>query len=145
MYCFVYGTLRKGYGNHVLLQGCEYIGTIIAELPFEMISLGAFPALVPTENGEKKQIVGEVYEISRENLSDLDHLEGYPNFYNRMQFKLQDYGIDGEAWFYFINDRRTGFKNTEVVVSGDWRSAAMGRPDFPEKLTLGARNKGISA
>lgn len=120
MYCFVYGSLRRGFGNHVLLHGCEYMGTIIAAIPYEMISLGGFPALVPTENGEEKQIVGEVYKISRKNLADLDRLEGYPNFYSRTQFKLQvDDGSIEDVWFYFI---KSGYgRNTAPIVeSGDW-------------------------
>jgi len=118
MKVFVYGTLKKGHGNHYILDK-DPIETIIADLPFYMVSLGAFPALVPTRNDQQNQIVGEVYDISRQELSRLDHLEGYPNFYDRMPMDMTDYGIGEEVWVYYIPEIDL-YDHWSKMESGDW-------------------------
>ena len=67
-FVFVYGTLREGCGNHERLLGRKPNATIIAELPYRMVSLGGFPGLVPSELGLRgnklHQITGELYEVT---------------------------------------------------------------------------------
>lgn len=116
-YVFVYGTLRIGHGNHARLLGREPLATIIAELPYRMVSLGGFPGLIPSPD-KAHQITGEIYNVDEREFRALDMLEGYPTFYNRIQFPLHDYGIDGQAWVYVL-DERDGTGNADVV-SGDW-------------------------
>ena len=116
-YVFVYGTLKKGYGNHAAFLNKEPLCTIIAELPFTMVDLGPYPALVPT-HGLDRQITGEIYEVDDVILEGLDHLEGYPEYYNRTQFDLRPYGIDGDAWVYFIEHMH--YEDEKIVINGDW-------------------------
>ena len=73
---FVYGTLKRGYGNHELLSrhNAEFIGN--AALPnHNMKSLGAFPAIYRTAAGYPP-ISGELFWVSAECLKALDILEG---------------------------------------------------------------------
>ena len=97
--CAVYGSLKTGLHNHVILDNSKKLGDVIIG-GFEMYSLGAFPAI--TESNVEDRIFAEVYEVTEGTFARLDILEGYPNFYNR---KKVDTPL-GEAWIYFI-------KNTE--------------------------------
>lgn len=103
----VYGTLRRGFGNHRLLANGRMLGECRLD-GWEMYSLGDFPAVVPGDG----EIVCEVYEIDQAILNRLDHLEGYPNFYNRGLVVTPH----GKAWMYYL-DTLTGRPRVE---SGDW-------------------------
>lgn len=73
--CFVYGTLKRGYPNHSVMEraGGIYYGPAL--LPhYRMFSLGGFPGILPTkEVGEP--VHGEVFGVV--NWKPLDRLEGY--------------------------------------------------------------------
>ena len=88
---FVYGTLKKGFGNNGLLRDAEFIGESLVD-NMTLYDMG-FPVAVDRD-GEK--IKGEVFRITDE-LQSLDYLEGYPDFYDR---KLVD-TKHGQAWIYF--------------------------------------------
>lgn len=113
----VYGSLREGMHNHPLLQDSRMIGKYRLELPFEMYSLGGFPALTNTE--ELNPIIGEVYEVDQPTFLRLDRLEGYPRFYDRIQVDTPA----GQAWVYFIHERDF----TDRVDSGDWKEYYYGK------------------
>lgn len=115
---FVYGTLKRGQGNHHLINQ-EPEATIIAELPFRMISLGGFPALIPSD-GTNYQIVGEVYSVDKDTFARLDRLEGYPQLYDRMQMDLKPFGIDDKAWFYYMRLNNGYMRSVNYVESGNW-------------------------
>jgi len=130
MYVFVYGTLREGCGNHERLLGRPPIATIIAELPYRMVSLGGFPGLVPSELGlhghKLHQITGEIYEVSDIEFERLDRLEGYPDFYNRIQFPLQEFGIDNSAWVYVLKpEDGIGCLSVETGNWITWKQSSM--------------------
>lgn len=57
---FVYGTLRAGEPNHYLLDHHDLVARARTEAAFELVSLGAFPAMIA---GGTTAVVGEVYEI----------------------------------------------------------------------------------
>lgn len=105
MKVFVYGTLKKGYGNNRLLTEAEYLGEAFVE-GFRMYyswGKGSYPIVVP----DKKKIKGEVYEIKddRNILNNLDALEGHPNMYKRTPVKTEC-GQDVElyVWQHKIYD-----------------------------------------
>lgn len=72
--------------------------------------MGGFPGLRLEGNSN---ITIEVYEVSDEEFSTLDVLEGYPNFYNR---KLTETEF-GDAWIYF-NEKE--MYDGDEISSGDW-------------------------
>lgn len=94
---FVYGSLKKSYGNHVLLKTSNFIGedeTIRDDLC--LMDFGPYPGVYL--NGESI-VKGELYEVTDDVFRSLDGLEGYPHYYNRMEVDLKS----GEkAWMYFI-------------------------------------------
>lgn len=108
MKIFVYGTLKSGFSNHILLEelGAKFIGKAIVQ-GFTLHDLVYYPAAVMTDNDSK--ISGEVYEI--EDISMLDHLEDYPEMYDRMQVITQY----GWVWIYYQDA-----PNGRIIPNGAW-------------------------
>lgn len=99
---FVYGSLKRGYGNHGFLVDQNFLGVAkTSESNFYMVSLGAFPATIRHESGKK--ITGEVYEVDEQTFKSLDQLEGQGSLYsrNKEMFDLQN-GKKVEAWIYLM-------------------------------------------
>lgn len=108
---FVYGTLKKGFGNHErLLKECKELGQ--ASIEGLMFHLGGFPAINLAE--QFSVILGEVYEVTWDKILELDQLEGVGhNFYDRIEAKVEPHGI---VWTYtFPADRA---RNEQWVVPG---------------------------
>ena len=103
---FVYGTLKKGFGNNRILDNETFVGrdTITG---WNMIDLGPFPAIV----AGTKHIIGEVWEVN--SLQELDLLEGFPSFYDRVQVDT----IHGNAWVYVMDDNTM---NDTIIETGEW-------------------------
>src|SRR6185369_16266286 len=79
---FVYGTLKKGFGNHGVLGKSKFIkkSTMFGVL----LNLGGYPGFLPKQTG--MGVHGEVYEVpDLETLNALDLLEGHPYHYVRCQ------------------------------------------------------------
>lgn len=110
---FVYGSLKRGFHNHGLLNNpeSEFIGECDTPPEFTMYDLGSFPAIVP--EGETP-IQGEVFRVSGRVFGNLDMLEGFPSFYNRKLINTPY----GEAWVYFIPEAT---RMSKVVASGVWQ------------------------
>ncbi len=115
---FVYGTLRRGYGNHYLLaEGARLLGparTLEAyalyalEIPFVLRQ----PALTP--------IRGEVYAVDQECLARLDELEEHPDWYRRELVGVRtEQGQELRAWLYFYPSPQG-----RLVPSGDYADFA---------------------
>lgn len=107
----VYGSLRVGLHNHRLLEASEFKGMGLVK-GYVMHSLGAFPAITPSEEGPG--IFVEVYEVEEGPMKRLDILEGYPRFYNRTQVDTKQ----GIAWIYYMEDAPGG----PIVEGGDWKA-----------------------
>lgn len=113
----VYGSLRKGFGNHGRLNGAEYIGTTQTTKAYAMYSLGGFP-MVQLEGTEVGPVTVEIYECGPDVMRGLDMLEGYRgpdanNFYDRTEVET---GL-GNALIYHIEGR----EGQNLVESGDWK------------------------
>ena len=94
---FVYGSLKRGFGNHDVLGGSPLIArTRTVGRCFNMISLGAFPAVL---NSGDYDIEGELYEVDNYTLEALDMLEGEGSLYRRQKVGLAS---GHTAWLYFL-------------------------------------------
>jgi gamma-glutamylcyclotransferase (GGCT)/AIG2-like uncharacterized protein YtfP len=133
MYLFVYGSLRRGFPNHFLLEKSIYMGTYSTVDKYYMIGQvsKSFPYVVAEaefEGQPSTHIIGELYDIDADVLKDLDDLEGHPDFYTRRLVRATDELGNNiySAYVYILENPEIirGLKNNnrfELVPSGDWR------------------------
>ena len=103
---FVYGTLLKGECNHnYYLGGIPCLGQATLR-NFDLYDLGRYPGII-TGDGT---VLGEVYEVSDDKLSELDVLEGLEyGLYIRQQAEVtMDNGETLEAAVYVYNNSVDG-------------------------------------
>jgi gamma-glutamylaminecyclotransferase len=111
---FVYGSLRRGFGNSRLLKNADYLGVGQTEPEFTMLNLGAFPGVI---DGGDTSITGEIYDVTPTELRRLDQLEGHPDFYRRTPIEL----VDGtEVEVYLLPDSYLHHYDPTMIPSGDW-------------------------
>lgn len=121
----VYGSLRKGFGNHPVLGSSEFVEETTLTGNYRMVSLGGFPGVLPTTEEKATPIVVEVYHVTQaEDARRLDALEGYRgpdsehNFYDRQEVTL-DNGMVAEI--YLLDEE--GYGQCTPVETGDWADA----------------------
>ena len=75
---FVYGTLKRGYGNNKwFLRDALYLGKAKTLLAWTMVGEGkGFPYVVEMDSVRGHQVQGEVYRVTPAELKKLDSLEG---------------------------------------------------------------------
>ena len=96
---FVYGTLKRGFGNHHYLKTERYIGRAVTKEKYALYEAG-IPCVV--KNRPVCRIKGEVYEVTKETLRNIDLLEGHPFCYRREKIPvILENGTRIEAWIYF--------------------------------------------
>ncbi len=79
-YLFVYGTLRKGYGNELhklIARNAEFIG--MATYQGKMYNLGEYPGIVPSSN-DSDIVLGELYKLTNP-LRLVKILDEYEEYY----------------------------------------------------------------
>ena len=98
---FVYGSLKRGFGNHRVLGDSKMVAMTTTRRHYHMLSYGAFPGVLDTREGyEHFPVDGEVYEVDSNTLRDLDRLEGNGHFYQRKLVRVS--GVRGKVWMYFL-------------------------------------------
>lgn len=131
---FVYGTLKKGFSNHRVLNNSKFLGAAYTQEKFSLYCNGFFPYIVK-ERDSNINVHGEVYGVDDKTLRSLDALEGYnqkstTNLYDRQihQVYLNNkdlmevyiYVLDDKKWFERIKNSLTKF-NTGVWMSKNFR------------------------
>jgi gamma-glutamylcyclotransferase (GGCT)/AIG2-like uncharacterized protein YtfP len=105
MLIFVYGTLKRGYWNHeAFMEGAEFLGECQTVSPYGMTGHG-FPMIFRDRKG--KPVTGELFEVPRANLPELDRLEQH---YVRIRGRIRM--ADGRivwASYYVVRPRQSGF------------------------------------
>lgn len=100
----VYGTLKRGHGNHRLLQFAPFLGGGKTKSKYPLVVSG-LPYMYDNK-GVGHNVEVEVYECDHHDMRDLDMLEGHPNFYRRKVIPIQmNNGEVIDAWVYFIHSR----------------------------------------
>jgi gamma-glutamylcyclotransferase (GGCT)/AIG2-like uncharacterized protein YtfP len=113
---FVYGTLKRGHGNHHWLLDAPFLGEAV--LPDVVLhDLGPFPMAVPGEG----IVRGEVYRVDAAGLARLDRLEGYPRLYDRRPLPLAD---GRQAWVYLGRPHQV--RHVSAIADGCWQGPAPG-------------------
>lgn len=123
---FVYGTLRKGFGNHRLLEHPEvkFIGkdSIRARM---YTSHWGYPYIVFSQSN-KDRVIGEVYEVPYKLVKgSLDRLEGYSprnkkgNLYDRKKALTAKKHIT----YVYECGQRMRSSACDWITHGDWVKA----------------------
>jgi gamma-glutamylaminecyclotransferase len=115
MKVFVYGTLKKGFHNHALLENAKFLGWATLEGSHVLLDAG-FPVCVPLYTGSSK-VIGEVYEVTPAEMKRLDRLEGEGRMYHRVKRKVEEAEGVCNAWVY-IGDRK--YWKDRANVGSQW-------------------------
>lgn len=114
----VYGSLKKGYHNHPVIQGANYLGTDSTKPEYSLYSLGSYPAVT---KGGSTSIHLEVYETDNDSIIDrVNRLEGFisknnpHNYYDSITIDTKY----GEAEMFILRDLKT--ENLTLIKSGNW-------------------------
>jgi gamma-glutamylcyclotransferase (GGCT)/AIG2-like uncharacterized protein YtfP len=108
----VYGSLKKGYGNHDWhLKDAEYLGQAETLPQYSLFSLGSYPGVI---KGGSTCVQLELYNVNEEELNNLDRLEGHPSYYQREEIETSE----GTAWIYLLPEKE--YKDYEVIADGNW-------------------------
>ena len=120
---FVYGSLKKGFGNHRVLKMND--GVLLSDnvmiFGAKMYNVGAFPCITFSDN-PSDVVHGELYVVNNNTLKALDMLEGYPDFYDRKQVYIYDEdnpAYQTEAWVYYWADEEQAEGLTQIKT-GRW-------------------------
>lgn len=102
MLLFVYGTLKKGRSNHLLIEHLPHLGDAFTDNNYSLVVSG-LPFLVKRKG---EGVRGEIYKIDPETLRAVDRLEGHPSFYRREIINVTDFrtGDTVEAYAYIHPD-----------------------------------------
>lgn len=121
---FVYGTLKRGEGNHYHLEKAVFIGE--DSIQGVLFDLGPFPAAVDLlsvpphiRSRATGRINGEVYEVTNEIITRLDRLEGHPTFYRRDV-------VDGKLT-YLMPWKGLEHRQVRLMPDGSWSSRGRNR------------------
>lgn len=114
-YLFVYGTLKRGRGNHRLLGNAKFIGEGETVEKYKMYDIGV-PIVV--KGSPHVRIKGELYMVDEKILKQCDSLEGHPDMYKREKIKVEVKGRQYWAWMYFWVKPVT---SKVVIEDGEWR------------------------
>lgn len=140
---FVYGTLKSGEANHVLLA--PYVRSIErASIAGRLHDVGDFPALAEGEGRVHGELIRLDPKAMPRALAVIDRLEGCvpgddaASLYLRRSLEVRTAGGGTErAYTYYYNSAHGALPPLEhlpVVESGEWRSPAVapGPTDDPE-------------
>jgi gamma-glutamylcyclotransferase (GGCT)/AIG2-like uncharacterized protein YtfP len=99
---FVYGTLKRGFGNHHYMAGQSFVGPASTAPGFALYDLGGYPGMVRSP-GTATGVTGEVWSVDEECLARLDELEGIAEgLYRRERVPLLGAPLEegAEAYIY---------------------------------------------
>lgn len=118
----VYGTLKRGFYNHHLLEKAEFIKTtVIPDGNYCLYDLGSFPAVkvVLYGNEETTPVTVEIFQVDKETFDNLDRLEGYPSFYNRVLIETPE---GYHAWLYVMSSEQLSYhKGKSIIPDGNYK------------------------
>ena len=98
---FVYGTLQaRAHTIRSLTESpdTEFYDYCQTTLNYEMYDLGHFPGVTIDNQSEGHPVSGELWRVTDVVRSELDVIEGYPDFYDREIIDT----TAGRAWMYYL-------------------------------------------
>lgn len=117
-FVFVYGTLKKGYSNHRLLAGANFVGNGVV-FGYRLVRITSIPGAIPGPTLSSK-IHGEVWEINAHQLDMCDQLEGHPHVYTRTPMHVHTDKGNVTAWGYVLSPAFTYRRTVTPIPGGRW-------------------------
>ena len=113
MYVFVYGSLKRGFPNHRLIERSKFICNTQTSECYAMLDLHDFPGVV--KERKISNIKGEVYDLEDTAVKRLDEFEG--NWYSRESVDL-DAGFSADMYFLKCMPSNPAFNR--IIEDGIW-------------------------
>jgi molybdenum cofactor cytidylyltransferase len=113
---FVYGTLMRGGVRHHVLRGQRFLREALTLPRYLLFDLGAYPGLV-VANGGGQGIHGELYEVERRLIPELDGIEGAPTLYRMEPVSIECEAAPVYSYFY-----RQSVEGKHLCAGGRWRN-----------------------
>lgn len=133
---FVYGSLKKGFDNHRILEkSAKRLGKAKTVSKFGMFedSFGNYPYLI---SEPIYKIEGELYKINRKELLEkIDEFEGAPDYYQRKKIRVQSHHGIKFAYTYLRENIKTPMNQKPLKVwenNTDYKVQKLN--DFLERL-----------
>lgn len=98
---FVYGTLQSRAQTIRSLresQDEEFVGLTETADHYQMYDLGHFPGVTLCDQSQGHPVSGELWRVTDVVMQELDVIEGYPDFYDKMLIET----TLGQAWMYYL-------------------------------------------
>lgn len=133
---FVYGTLKRNYGNNVILSrgDAEFVGEASIN-GYALYCLGGFPAIKDCDDLERT-VHGEVYLVNSKNtMESLDFLEGYihgaptQGMYNRIKTNVNIIGYGQEECYAYLYNGQVD--PDRFIEDGVWERGKVGARKIP--------------
>lgn len=136
---FTYGTLKRGFANHTLMQGlidsgdAVYVGRYSTDLPFPLIC-GPYgiPFLINLP-GQGHRVSGELFSVSPRGLCDVDELEGTSRgYYDRLPIRVSC--IENEEQDGVVSIHAEAYFAHRSFAEGLWRrKERVGLSEYSER------------
>lgn len=114
---FVYGTLRRGASHHFHLAEARWVS--VGRVRAVLYQVDWYPGCVLDE--QQGVVVGDLFEVTPEQLGVLDEYEG--DEYRRVRVQVETYDGRVEAWVWEWNREVEACRH---ISSGDWLHQASG-------------------
>lgn len=99
----MYGTLKKGFHNHYLIEDSEFLGVFNTYKKMSLYKYKNFDFPYLTEE-ENEFVSGEIYVVNEKLLTELDIFEEVPTLFIRKKIGIMFHGVEVKAWAYIIED-----------------------------------------
>ena len=111
-YLFSYGSMKKGFRYHDRLRLDKLIGSAITKDKYLMHPAESFNYPYLLEDIKEWQIHGELYELTKSNIKDIDTFEGSPHYYYRKEVEIIYKNKVYDSFIYF----RTAANSTGMDI-----------------------------
>ena len=109
---FSYGTLKRGFPNHSIMQeiNASYIADAGTKFKYPLVQVGKWntPFMIDIKNYPNSyKVNGELFEIDKKGISILDEFEGVgKRYYKRLKIEIwggteKGNNFSKDAWCYF--------------------------------------------
>lgn len=111
---FVYGTLKRGYGNNYHLDNSTFLGEAETKPEYNLFNVG-FPI---AERKGTTSVKGEVWDVAEEDIDSIYRLEGYSGTPTK----------DGGDNWYDVDVINTPYGDAQIFVQEPGEGSKHGYP-----------------